>query len=161
MRRALPGLARELLTHGVPAVLAMTAPVTDDYATRLGADFYRELARRETPDPLTALADVRRRSERDRPPATSAEWATPTLLLRGPGLPLFDRRIGLDDVEAPSEPDLGTHVVARRVGEFVGRRHELRDALRDAARPAGPVVIHGIGGVGKSTLAAAARPSPG
>jgi hypothetical protein len=33
--RMLPGLARGLLAQGVPAVVAMTAPVTDVYATDL------------------------------------------------------------------------------------------------------------------------------
>jgi CHAT domain len=34
---ALPGLARSLLDHGVPAVLAMNASVGDRYATHLQA----------------------------------------------------------------------------------------------------------------------------
>ncbi|MDO0911814.1 tetratricopeptide repeat protein [Streptomyces sp. DT2A-34] len=46
-------------------------------------------------------------------------------------------------------------MVVRKVGEFVGRRAELRQllgVLRDSGR--GGVLIHGIGGVGKSTLTA-------
>ena len=41
--RALPGFARDLLHAGVPAVLAMTASVTDRYATDLCATLYGEL----------------------------------------------------------------------------------------------------------------------
>jgi hypothetical protein len=51
---ALPGFARELLARGVPAVVAMQAPVSDPYATELGARFYRTLAIAERPDPLAA-----------------------------------------------------------------------------------------------------------
>ncbi len=61
--RALPGLARDLLAHGVPAVVAMTAPVTDTYATSLCAGLYADLARRPEPVPLAALSVVRRRVE--------------------------------------------------------------------------------------------------
>src|SRR5215471_1406193 len=37
---ALPGLARGLLTRGVPAVLAMTSDVSDRYAIQLVSCFY-------------------------------------------------------------------------------------------------------------------------
>jgi len=145
---ALPGLARELLANGVPAVVAMTAPVSDGYATRLGAGLYEQLARRETPEPLAALADVRRDLEQARDPRREpAEWATPTLFLRGPPLPLFERSAGLERIEAPPEPDLGDKVVIRQVGDFVGRRRELRAMLRDLrSAERGGILVHGIGG---------------
>jgi len=82
---ALPGVARELLARGVPAVLAMTAPVTDPYATRLTAALYRTLSTAEQSDPLTALSDARRSLEQERAGSTDkhlaalAEWATPTV----------------------------------------------------------------------------------
>jgi CHAT domain len=57
---ALEGLARELLSRGVPAVVAMTAPVTDRYATRFAAAAYQQLATREEPVPLAAVSDARR-----------------------------------------------------------------------------------------------------
>lgn len=90
---ALPGFARQLLAWGVPAVVAMQAPVSDRYATELGARFYRELAVAETPDPLAALVGARRSIEIDRQrgqlagPVDLAEWATPSIWLRGPSLP--------------------------------------------------------------------------
>jgi len=114
--------------------------------------------RRETPEPLAALADVRRDLEQARDPRREpAEWATPTLFLRGPPLPLFDRSAGLERVEAPPDPDLGEKVVVRQVGDFVGRRRELRAMLRDLrSGERGDVLMQGIGGVGKSTVAAQA-----
>ncbi|MCK9877171.1 TIR domain-containing protein [Frankia sp. Ag45/Mut15] len=78
----LPALARGLLAHGVPAVRAMTTSVSDLYATELTSRLYAELAGREVVDPLAALSDARRAVEAQR--AALAEWATPTLYLRGP-----------------------------------------------------------------------------
>ncbi|MFB6938951.1 tetratricopeptide repeat protein [Streptomyces chartreusis] len=156
------GLARALLERGVPAVLAMTESVTDRYATDLAADMYQALARAEHPNPLTALSKARRTLENRRrkllerdPRAGWPEWATPTLFLAGPPLPLFDRAHGDEQVPDVRETVLEEGMVVRKVGEFVGRRAELRRllaALRDPQRAG--VLVHGIGGVGKSTLAA-------
>jgi hypothetical protein len=132
---ALLGLARALLACGAPTVLAMSATVTDPYATRLGAALYRELAGQQRPDPLGAVSHARRQVDaelrgasdgsREAGLATLAEWASPTLFVRGPSLPLFDARDGFERVAAPPEPALAP-VVVRRVGEFVGRRREER-----------------------------------
>uniref|UniRef100_A0AAU3HVD2 Tetratricopeptide repeat protein n=1 Tax=Streptomyces sp. NBC_01393 TaxID=2903851 RepID=A0AAU3HVD2_9ACTN len=157
------GLARALLERGVPAVLAMTEPVTDRYATELAADMYQTLARAEHPNPLTALSNARRTLEQRRrklleerdPRAGWPEWATPALFLAGPPLPLFDRAHRDEQVPDVRETVLEEGMVVRKVGEFVGRRAELRRllaALRDPERAG--VLVHGIGGVGKSTLAA-------
>ncbi|WP_189981853.1 CHAT domain-containing protein, partial [Streptomyces capoamus] len=156
------GLARALLERGVPAVLAMTEAVTDRYATELAADMYRTLARAEHPNPLTALSNARRTLEQRRrelperdPRAGWPEWATPTLFSAGPPLPLFDRAHGDEQVAVAAETALEEGMVVRKVGEFVGRRAELRRLLAALRGPqrAG-VLVHGIGGVGKSTLAA-------
>jgi tetratricopeptide (TPR) repeat protein len=156
---ALPGMARELLARGVPAVLAMTAPVTDLYATRLTAALYRTLSTDEQSDPLTALSDARRFLEQERAHSPDqrlgalAEWATPALFLRGSALPLYDRDAPFDVLTPPSEPQFGPRMVVRQVGDFVGRRAESRRA-RHALREQAGLVLHGLGGVGKSTLAA-------
>jgi tetratricopeptide (TPR) repeat protein len=158
--QALPGLARDLLHAGVPAVLAMTAPVTDSYATELCAQMYQELARRPEPVALTELSTVRRRLEGQRrqrpaedPGAVWAEWATPALFLAGPPLPLYRRADGMAPVPARPEtvPALGAMI--RRIGDFVGRRAELRSLVRELRCGRRGVVLHGIGGIGKSSLA--------
>ncbi|MFD1116152.1 CHAT domain-containing protein, partial [Sphaerisporangium aureirubrum] len=157
----LTGLARGLTAAGLPAVLAMTAPVTDPYATALARSLYYELSVRDTPEVLPAFCDARRRLEQARrrlPPATLeaslVEWATPALFLRGPSLPLYTPADGFDQITAPPEPQFADGVPLRKVGEFVGRRTELRTALT-ALHADGPgVLLHGIGGVGKSSLAA-------
>ncbi|MGK5551456.1 tetratricopeptide repeat protein [Actinomadura kijaniata] len=160
--QALTGLAGGLSAAGVPAVLAMTAPVTDLYAALLGEAFYRELALRPRPEPLTALAEARRELEKRRQAAPEgsrdadlAEWATPALFLRGPSLPLYDVNDGVDtDIKPPPAVTLDPGVVVRPVGDFVGRRAELRSLLSTLRRGGRGVLLHGIGGVGKSTLAA-------
>ncbi|HKV07651.1 MAG TPA: tetratricopeptide repeat protein [Thermoanaerobaculia bacterium] len=158
---ALPGLARQLLARGVPTVLAMQAPVSDPYATELGARLYGALATFEHPDPLAALAEARRSLEIDREdgnissPVDLAEWATPALYLRGPSQRLYDPEGPIEKIQPPPEPRFATGVVVRRVGEFVGRRREERRILQALRDPDGAgVLLHGIGGVGKSSLAA-------
>ena len=54
----------------------------------------------------------------------------------------------------PQAPVLAEGVVVREVGDFVGRRAEMREARRALAGQKAGLVLHGIGGVGKSTLAA-------
>ena len=158
---ALAGLAFELLGRGVPAVVAMTAPVTDRYATGFAAEVYRELAGREDPVALGAVSDARRVIEARRralpesdPWAAIAEWATPVLVQAGPAMALFRRADGMERLAAAPAPVFGAGMVVRRVGDFVGRRAELRQLLRVLRGDGAGVVIHGIGGVGKSTLAA-------
>jgi hypothetical protein len=158
---ALGSFAAELVAAGVPVVLAMQASVTDRYATTLAAEFYRRLASGATPDPLLALAGARRAAERDRqklPPVSPlrgpAEWATPALTTRALRLPLFNRREPFGPVHPPQAPVLAEGVVVREVGDFVGRRAEMREARRVLAGAKTGLVLHGIGGVGKSSLAA-------
>jgi tetratricopeptide (TPR) repeat protein len=159
--RLLPGLARQLLAHGVPAVLAMQAPVSDSYATELGARLYETLAASPSPEPLAALAEARRQTEQGRVEgklgivADLAEWPTPALYLRAAPLPLYDESAPFEEIETAPEPRLAEGIVVRPVGDFVGRRREerlAREALRDE-RCSG-VLLRGLGGVGKSSLAA-------
>jgi tetratricopeptide (TPR) repeat protein len=159
---ALPGLARELLAAGVPQVVAMTAPVSDRYAALFGGRLYRELALAAEPSLVTALPRARRQVEAYRrglppgsPDASLVEWATPALFVRGEPLSLYDPTAPAEPVTATPEPVLPAGVPLRPVGDFVGRRAELR-ALLSVLRRRGHagVVVHGIGGVGKSSLAA-------
>ncbi|NGM12396.1 tetratricopeptide repeat protein [Verrucosispora sp. CWR15] len=74
---------------------------------------------------------------------------------RGEPQPLYDPAAPPGPVTEAPEPVLPAGVPLRPVGDFVGRRAELRTlvaALRHRARAG--AVIHGIGGVGKSSLAA-------
>ncbi|WIM93428.1 tetratricopeptide repeat protein [Actinoplanes oblitus] len=150
----LSGFAQALLSYGVPTVLAMTAPVTDHYATELLARAYGRLAAATAPvSPLTVLADLRRAIEQERPGrpagdplARLPEWHAPAVFTRVRDSTLYDPRLPAGAAAGHPEPDRG---------DFVGRRTDLRGLLR-ALRPGGShsgVLIHGIGGIGKSTLA--------
>lgn len=156
-----PSLARELLSHGVPTVLAMAAEVSDRYAIHLASYFYRALARDPgTVDPLTALSDARREAERARqelrqqepghPDAALAEWWAPALYLRTDPYPLIDSAV-------PAPPSRSAAVIppagAIGVGEFVGRRGDVRRLLRVLRGDQPAAVIYGIGGIGKTHLA--------
>jgi tetratricopeptide (TPR) repeat protein len=159
-KEPLPALARSLLARGIPAVVAMQGPVSDRYASQLGASFYHDLATMEQPQPLLALCRARRRLEQERCdgsglPVELAEWATPTLHLRGPSIPLYDPTVPCEPVKPLPEPSLADGVVVRRVGEMVGRRREQRlllQAIHD--QDSAGMLVHGLGGVGKSTIAA-------
>ena len=158
---AAPSLARELLSHGVPAVLAMAAEVSDRYAIHLASHFYRALARGPgTADPLTALSDARRDAERARqelqgqepghPDAALAEWWAPALYLRTDPSPLIDSA-----VPAPPSRSAATIAPAGAIdmGELVGRRGDMRRLLQVLRGDQPAAVIYGIGGIGKTHLA--------
>ena len=100
--QALPGLARDLLRAGMPAVLAMTAPVTDRYATELCADDSTASWRPARTGSAGRAVHVARHAWRSGggplpegdPRAAWAEWATPALFQSGPALPLYRRGEG-------------------------------------------------------------------
>jgi tetratricopeptide (TPR) repeat protein len=156
----LPSLARELVARGAPSVIAMQAPVSDSYATDLAGALFHALASWQNSDALHALAEARRRLEQKRLEDTSPrqlppEWPTPTLYGAKSPLPLYDPTAPFEELQPPPEPVLDKGVVVRRVGEFVGRQREERLALKHLRDENGAgVLLHGIGGVGKSTLAA-------
>jgi tetratricopeptide (TPR) repeat protein len=160
----LPSLAQTLLAHGVPAVLAMTAPVTDIYATELLSMLYGQLARPTAPpDPLTTLSHIRRALESTRgdraardPLGQLPEWPTAAYFSRVGTTTLYERSDRAQRSERSRHVRVADGIVDLDDGEFVGRRVDLRRLLRalrgDRAHERG-VLIHGIGGVGKSSLA--------
>ena len=156
----LPDLAKGLLAHGVPAVLAVTSEVNDRYAIQLASHFYQALAsRQQAPDPLAALSDARRELERTRtalppedPVTALAEWWLPALYLRTPPGPLFNPEPA-GAVSPAKVPDRPLASPGRGVDDFVGRRSDLRKLLRALRGDQPAAVIYGIGGMGKTSLA--------
>ncbi|MFI7594448.1 tetratricopeptide repeat protein [Micromonospora sp. NPDC049359] len=154
--------AARLARRGAGAVIATQTSVTDVYATRLFAAVYAELAASARPDVVAAVAQARRRVQRDLAtgpdPLTQAvggmdEWSVVSVLAATPSVAVAD---GTAPAESRAEivPDLGG-LLARPVGQFVGRRPAQRvlpGLLSDGTGTA--VLLHGIGGVGKTTLAA-------
>lgn len=152
----LPGLARSLLDHGAPAVLAMTSVVSDDYATELCARLYEGLAGCPDRDLLAVFSEVRRHLVQE--PRPLPEWATPALFLADPDLRLAGPEPSSADggtpPAAPGEEAVRQPVIldgmVRGRREFVGRRSTLRRLAGSDPR----ILLHGIGGVGKTSLAA-------
>ena len=120
--KALRAIAETLVQAGVPAVLAMQAPVSDAYATELLGEFYSNLAVAESPDFLPALSEARRQAQRrsEESGRGASEWGTPALWLvpgDGPPAPPAKR------AAVASGPRLPT-------GRFVGRKQARRVARR-------------------------------
>ncbi|MDG4831811.1 tetratricopeptide repeat protein [Solwaraspora sp. WMMD1047] len=153
--------AARLVESGAGAVIATQTSVTDAYATRLFARVYAELARSASADVVRAVADARRTVQReltrsgqplDRVLAALDEWSVVTVLAGAPAVPVLDPSRTVDVRPRPTV-DLGG-LLARPVGQFVGRRHAQRVLPSLLDTEIGGVLLHGIGGIGKTTLAA-------
>ncbi|MEJ8846112.1 tetratricopeptide repeat protein [Variovorax rhizosphaerae] len=164
-------MATELVRAGVPFVVAMQAGVTDRYASALAHAFYAALAEREHPEPAQALATARQTLEQARQKAlqggasiheNQAECATATLYCAADDTPLVDFAAPREPLSVPPVHQAVGPMPNLQVGDLVGRRRELREVLRVlrdhpasvAARGRlSGVVLTGIGGVGKSSVA--------
>ncbi|MGH3822094.1 MAG: TIR domain-containing protein [Pseudonocardiaceae bacterium] len=150
------GLALTLHRLGLPRVIAMQAPVSDRYATELAAEFYRQLSVPDFPRAGVALARARQvvaeQASSEAADHPSPEWATATLTATDDG-PLIDGDLELVPLRrAPVHLATGP-VPALGAGELIGRRVELRETLRTLRDQRSSVVLTGIGGVGKSSIA--------
>jgi tetratricopeptide (TPR) repeat protein len=159
-----PSFAAELARHGASAVIATETSVTDTYATRLLARVYGTLARTRDPDVVAALAGARREvqteletstNQRDNLLAGLGEWAAVTVLAASGAVPVLDPEHTAPPVSQPSRPQIAG-LAGREDWYFVGRRAEQRSWPADLTGPPGlaGIVVHGIGGTGKTTLAA-------
>jgi hypothetical protein len=83
--RPFAGVATALLGHGLPAAVAMQAPIADGAAALFAATLYRHLAAGATLDAAVAEGRLAMLRERRR----SFEWAVPVLFSRLPGTELF------------------------------------------------------------------------
>jgi hypothetical protein len=158
-------LAEALLRGGIPAVVAMQAPVSDHYATSLAKSFYLHLATRETFLPSRALAAARKDEEAARLKAvqrgapleeTQPEFATAALYVAGEEQTLANFGRDKQPLQARPVYDLPGPVPQLRIDDLIGRRTELREtlrSLRDPGRQYAGVVLTGIGGAGKSAVA--------
>jgi len=155
-RDAMRGVATALLEGKIPAVLAMQYPVLDDSATKFAKTFYTALGRGECPE--TALYEARRDLSFARGDER-ADWGLPALYLRTPAMRLVDPRKKPEVITRVQRLDIGGLPLPRW---FVGRKRELRQiraSLQDRRITA--VYIQGIGGIGKSALAAKVLERPG
>ncbi|MFN8489023.1 MAG: tetratricopeptide repeat protein [Caldilineaceae bacterium] len=172
-----PSLAAALVTRGLPAVLGWGQPVFDPDATTAAATLYDSLAQGF---PLVrALAETYQEMLRRhlQNPQECRHWHLLRLYARGetppPNLPQGGGTVGGLGalVTAPGAPkrtrltipqrephyldEEGQRVPVAQRRDFVGRRRVLQACLR-ALRPAAEelgVLLYGLGGQGKSTLA--------
>ena len=157
--------AAELARHGAAAVIATETSVTDTYATRLLARVYGTLARTRDPDVVAALAGARREVQAELETSTDrrdgllaglGEWAAVTILAavrgRAGPRPGHRRRGGFRSRRGRRSPGWP----GGQDWYFVGRRAEQRAWPADLTSTPGlaGIVICGIGGTGKTTLAA-------
>ncbi|MEO1471655.1 MAG: ATP-binding protein, partial [Pseudomonadota bacterium] len=147
-------------------VIGWDGSVYDTDATRFAETLYDELARGATVPRATARARRALFRLRDEDPRLGRHWHLARVYLGpGGGGALCDP----DDAEAETRPakppaeDAFLDPQTRRVpvaprAAFVGRRRQIQRALRVLARtkPAEPrgVLVHGMGNLGKSSLAA-------
>ena len=155
--------AARLCARGATAVIATETSITDTYATRLLARVYGTLARTWDPDIIAALAEARRQvqaeletspDERDNELAGLGEWAAVTILAAAGSVPVLDVEHTGRAAPGPSRPRIAG-LATREDWYFVGRRREQRRWPADLTRSSlAGIVICGIGGTGKTTLAA-------
>jgi len=148
-------MAEQLARLGVPAVLGWGRPVGDRSATQAAAVLYSNLAAGDTL--ALALAETYRHLLHE---AKASDWHLLRLyavdgawgaLVEPPG-------------DAPPNPEPPQHQFLDPEGyrvrvatpeQFVGRRRALQRCLRELRNPQrSGVLLHGLGGVGKSSLAA-------
>jgi CHAT domain len=164
---ATQAIAAGLVERGADRVIAMLAPVTDNYATILARRLYQELAARSGLTAGQALASARCLAEEDRSQDTTGGLAMPeygvaTLLAAGGDGPLVDAVAPAVPLTLMTVPTAGRSVRELPVGALIGRRAQLRTVMRvlrrtpEAVREFGAasgVVMTGIGGIGKTALA--------
>jgi hypothetical protein len=159
------GTAHALLQGGVGSVVAMRYAVGDDYARELAVEFYRALLAHSQPKSAAAALTMARRSlldpgKHDLARFAVCDHATPVLYgAEQPGLTLVPGRSPALDQR---DPRLHQIVELTTAGHehFVGRTWELA-ALGAEFIGGGPetkpmALITGLGGMGKTALAAEA-----
>jgi tetratricopeptide (TPR) repeat protein len=156
---AFSGVATGMLEADIPAVLAMQYSILDQSGIKLAEAFYAALAKGDTPD--QAMLRVRLALwQFDQGPGY--DWGVPALYLRAQGMRLVDptvETLSATSLQRAAAIDVGGLPLPPH---FVGRKRELRQlrrALRDADVTA--AFVRGIGGVGKSSVAAKLMQRPG
>ncbi|MCA9942627.1 MAG: CHAT domain-containing protein [Anaerolineales bacterium] len=158
---AFSGVATGMLHAGIPAVAAMQFSILDNSGIQLARAFYTALAQG---DSLAAAMQATRIALWQFEDGPGYDWGIPALYLRAQELILVDQT-SVGTVRATPHPMPSTLI---NVGglplprHFVGRKQErrqLRNALDDNRTKS--AFVRGIGGMGKSSLAAKLAQRPG
>ncbi len=120
------GVANRLVMAGLPAVVAMQFPISDDAAIAFARTFYTRLEKGQPVD--EAVAHGRTAILADKP--GSMEWGTPVLYMRTPDGRLFERpgveppaadpAAAAETAPAPPAPDGSVSVPKKGIGAAAG-----------------------------------------
>jgi hypothetical protein len=153
-RRAFGDLSTPLLLRGIPSVISMQYSVTDPSAISLARKLYTEVADGKPVD--RALTGARKELLLGEGPG-AVDFATPVLYTSDPEC------LATEPAEARAETeeikfDTKVFLTLERLGKrFIGRRRELRKIKDDfLTRGVRAVVLHGLGGIGKTVTASRA-----
>ncbi|RMD56669.1 MAG: CHAT domain-containing protein, partial [Nitrospirae bacterium] len=144
------GLARVLISKGVPMVIAMTYPIWDSAAIQIAKSFYSNLTARRSVTFSLKMA----RSEYAKTFRDSFQWAIPALFSQSEDNQIIDWNKPSKEIIEEKPIILYERKIKHLTSGFIGRRRELREHLRQLRSGKPPVLcITGSGGIGKSTLA--------
>ena len=156
------GVTEQAAAFGVPSIVAMRFAVTDDGAKVFTTELYTQLANRLSLTRALAYArealhqDIVQRREQSPHILHIAEWFTPVVYQNQSVGALIDKTqpYHLPDNFYPLSSFLKTKQ-SRLIGEgFIGRKRYLIQ-MRQAFQKGQHVCLHGLGGLGKTTLAEA------
>ncbi|HFQ94230.1 MAG TPA: CHAT domain-containing protein, partial [Anaerolineae bacterium] len=159
---AFSGVATGMLEAGIPAVVAMQFSILDSSGIRLARAFYTALAQGER---LAAAMQATRIALWQFEEGPGYDWGIPALYLRTAGMVLVDADQDLSGLSnltglaGSSLINIGGLPLPRHFVGRKGERRQLRRALRDNQTKS--AFIRGIGGMGKSSLAAKLAQRPG
>jgi CHAT domain/AAA ATPase domain len=160
-RGTIPSMSESLVVAGAPVVLGWALPVGDVSATEFASQFYRALAAGQPLDRSVVRARQALYAGRSRSWHLLRVYAdksplTPMVTARNtPGRERIRVRQAADEF---LDPQTQISRVASRAA-FVGRRRVIQRCLRTLKQPLGSqaaaeaLVLQGMGGLGKSTLA--------
>ncbi|MDZ7399228.1 MAG: CHAT domain-containing protein, partial [candidate division KSB1 bacterium] len=155
------GVAASLLQKGIPGVVAMGMSIVDAYATAFTAHFYKRLADRKTVLESFQGAVEYIRSEpfndemKKQNKYAPLQWLIPNLYLNQE-LPLVDWTADQPLKSVPVAEKLFVNQDLAELEEekdlFIGRRADLAATLPKLFDRT-PIVLHGVGGIGKTRFA--------
>ncbi|MBL7784162.1 MAG: CHAT domain-containing protein, partial [Saprospiraceae bacterium] len=156
------GVTEQAAAYGTPGIVAMRFAITDEGAKVFTTEFYTQLAKGLSLTRALSYArealqqDILQRREQTPQILHIAEWFTPVVYQNQAVGALIDQAqpYHLPDHFYPQSSFLKTST-SRLIGEgFIGRKRYLIQ-MRQAFRAGRHVCLHGLGGLGKTTLAEA------
>jgi tetratricopeptide (TPR) repeat protein len=148
-------LSTPLLHKGIPAVISMQYSIADESAMNLAKKLYTDISE-ETPIDL-ALTRARKELFLNES-AGAVDFATPVLYTDNPDCLCIEEIQLLAEEEGfrlKSAPAKNIVITLEQLGtQFIGRRRELRRMKEDLLnRGKRAIILHGIGGIGKTVTA--------